>query len=337
MAAEKANYEIDLGDVFKAIGNFFSGIGNSFIRSLASLRKVVIVNRVLFVSTTLFALVGSVIFTQFLRKDHYKSSMILSSVYLNYSLIENSIDKLNAMCEEKNRTVLAKTLNLDSEAAKNILKFEFKSFTTQEDLIEMALLKEQLNNLLESKKEAGMKLSSKIALQNSASFEITVKALSPEVIENLEQALVSYFKQNDFIKKDIEIVRVNLTERRKKLVAESKELDSLKKLVYSNFLDLAKQSRGSNNVILGEKQLTDPLTVLHEDLALNEKILEIDRELFLLDYTQFKIVDRFTAFRKPENFSIVLVMAISVAISIVLSFLIIALIKFNNYLDKIPV
>lgn len=335
MSAEKTNDEIDLRDVFRSIGNFFRGIGNSIIYFIASLRKIAINHKVLFASVFVLSQLLAVSYTLVLRKDYFSTSMVLKSSYLNHEVLKNTIVKFDNMCKEKERTVLAQTLKIDQEAAKNLLAFEVRPFVSQSDEIEKALLKDQLNNLLEQKKDAGARLASKLEFQNINSFEITVKVSAPEVVPNLEASFVNYIKQNDYVRKQLESNRKALLDRRAKLVRESEKIDSLKKVIFENFSKLYDFTRGSNNVILSDKSITGPIEVIHEDLSLNAQILEIDQKLYV--EPDFVVIDGFTAFRQPANLSLPMVMAVAGGVAILLSYLLIAFVKFNNYLDKVPV
>jgi hypothetical protein len=335
MSAEKTNDEIDLKDVFRSIGNFFAGIGNGIIYFIASLRKIALNHKVLFVSILLLSQVTAVVYTVMLRKNFFSTSMILKSGFLNYEVIKNTMEKFDNMCQEKDRTVLAQTLKIDQESAKNLLAFEVRPFVSQSDEIEKALIKEQLNNLLEEKKDAGARLAAKLEFENASAYEITVKVAAPEVVPNLETSLVNYFKQNDYMRKQLESNRKSLLDRRAKLVRESEKIDSLKTVIFENFSKLYDFTRGSNNVILSDKSITGPIEVIQEDLNLNAQILEIDKKLYV--EPDFVVVDGFTAFRQPSNLGLPIVLLIAAGLSILLSYLLIAFVKFNNYLDKIPV
>lgn len=335
MSTDKNNDEIDLRQVFASIGGFFSNIGTGIIRFIATLRRIALNNKVLFLSLLILSQLVAVVYTKLVRKDYYTSTMILSSQHLNRQTAANTIEKLNLLCDEEGRTELARTLNIDLEIAKNIFEFDFNTLVTEGEKIEFEILKEQLAGVIEEKRELANRVASKLNQENTSSFIVSVSVYDPEIIADLETALLNYLKNNTYIKKRLESNRTLLLERKVKLIKESKKLDSLKKVIYENFTQMATQSKGSNNVILGDKYLTDPLAVFKEDLSLNSQILDIDRELYI--QPGIEIIDGFTAFREPDNLSLPTVMLIAMGVSIILSYLIIAFIKFNNYLDKIPV
>src|ERR1044071_5627287 len=104
--------EIDLGQLFARIGDFFSTLWLNFMRLLATLRRVPFENKLSF----FLIIVGSVglgsAFAFFVRQNFYESKMILSSDYLNKRLAENTVDKLDALAKEPGKHGLAKTLGI---------------------------------------------------------------------------------------------------------------------------------------------------------------------------------------------------------------------------------
>jgi hypothetical protein len=171
----------------------------------------------------------------------------------------------------------------------------------------------------------------KIDIENKHSFLINVKVSNPEIVKQLDSAIVRYFKSNEYIKKRIESNEASLISKKKKLIRESLKLDSLKAILFVNFKNQGKQSReGSNNVVLSDKYLTDPLTVFKEDLNLSNEIRAIDAELYLK--SDFEVIDGLTTFKEPDNIGIVKKIVLSLLIAMVLGYLILGLLKFNQFL-----
>ena len=122
--------------------------------------------------------------------------------------------------------------------------------------------------------------------------------------------------------------------RKQKLIGESHKLDSLKSVIYENYQNMAAQSRqGSNNVILSDKAVTNPIEIFAQDINLYNEIQSINRYLYLQN--DFEVVDGFTEFSKPSSAGPLRVTAYAILIAIALSYLIVALTNFNKYLDKL--
>jgi hypothetical protein len=222
-------------------------------------------------------------------------------------------------------------LSIDVKTAKNIQKFEFEPFVSEDDVVEMEVLREQLNNVAKEKKDVVDKVLKKLTVVNKNAYQISALVYDPEVVKPLEKALINYFRSNEYIKRRIAINKVNLTSRRQKLVAESKKLDSLKRVLFDNYQTLGKTSRGSNNVILGEESLTNPLDVFKQDLELNKEILEIDQKLYV--ESDFELVDGFTTFKEPESASLPKILIISFFVSWLMGYLIIGAWRFDQLLS----
>ena len=326
--------EIDLSQVFKWIGNGFRNFGNSILNGLAGLRRMFFENKKFFGLVIVSGLAIGASYSELLSKKYYKSSMILSCDYLNRRIVESTIEKLNLLCGEAEREGLAKELNIPVETAKNILKFESKPFVSEDDIVEMEVLKEQLNSVAEAKKDVVKKVIAKLEIDNKSAFQISMFITDPDIVINLDSAIVNYLKSDSYVKKRIEITKNNLLERRAKLIQESKRLDSLKSVLFRSFDNMSKQSKqGSNNVILSEKPLTDPLSVFNQDLDFYNQIQYIDRTLYL--QPDFEVVDGFTAFKEPESASLPKILVIAFLVSWILGYLILGLFKFDKYLAKL--
>jgi len=328
--------EIDLGQLFSKIGDFFKGIGMGFMRFLALLRKVPLENKAAFILIIAASVVIGIAYSNFVNKQYYESTMILSSNYLNKRLVDNTIDKLNLLAGEKGKKGLAKVLNIPDTLADNILEFAAKPFVAEQDLIELEVLKEQLKNAQADAKNEKVieQVINRIEIENRHAFEITVRTLNPTVIGNLQAALVNFFKNNEYIKKRIKVTRSNLDEKKQKLTRDLEKLDSLKSVIYDNYKNMAVQGRqGSNNVILSDKAVTDPIQIYTQDLDLYNQLQYINSEISL--QRDFEIVDGFTEFSDPASASTPKIVVISILVGILVAYLLVAFINFNKYLENL--
>jgi uncharacterized membrane-anchored protein YhcB (DUF1043 family) len=325
--------EIDLGQLFSKIGDFFRNIGLGFMRFLALIRRIPLENKLPFGLIISGSVVFGIAYANLLQKNYYESTMILSSDYLNKRLVDNTIGKLNLLAGEKSKSGVAKILNIPDTLARNILGFTAKPFVAESDLIELEVLKEQLRNAQANAKNDQVinQVINRIEIENRHAFEITVRTLNPTVIGNLETALVSFFRNNDYIKRRIDINKSNLTEKKQKLSDDLGKLDSLKSIIYDNYRNMAAQGRqGSNNVILSDKAVTNPIEVYNQDLDLYQELQSINSRLYL--QPDFEVVDGFTEFSEPSSPSISKIIVISLLVGIGIGYLLIAIAGFNQYL-----
>src|SRR5688500_15214481 len=212
--------EIDLAQFFRWVGRGFSNVGNSIISGIAGLRNTFYRNRVFFLGIIILGLILGALYSEVLKKDYYKSSMVLSCDYLNTQILRNTIDKFNLLASERGIKGIQEVLKIDSATARNIQKFEFKPFVSEDDVVEMEVLREQLNNVTAEKRELVDKVIDRLEIENKNAYEISVYVYDPEIVKPLETALVDYFKNSSYIKRRIEINRENLLQRKTKLERE---------------------------------------------------------------------------------------------------------------------
>ena len=327
--------EIDLAQFFRWIGRGFSNFGNSIIGGMAGLRNEFYDNRIFFIGIIFLGLILGGLYSEVLKKDYYKSSMVLSCDYLNTQILKNTIDKFNLLAGEKGIEGIQGVLNVDSVTARNIQKFEFKPFVSEDDVVEMEVLREQLNNVTGEKRELVDKVIDRLEIENKNAYEISVYVYDPGIVKPMEKALVDYFRNSSYIKRRIEINEANLKQRKVKLEQELRKLDSLKTVLFQNYQALSQKSRGSNNVVVGgEEGLTNPLEVFTRDLELHQELQEVEAKLYLSP--DFEIVDGFTSFQEPESASLADVLAISLLLSILIGYLILGAYRFDRMLASYP-
>jgi len=299
------------------------------------LRRIPLENRISFILIIGASISLGVLFTFFIRKNYYESKMILSSDYLNKRLAENTIDKLDELANEKNKHGLATTLGIADTLARNIIQFEVKPFVEEKDVIELEVLKEQLRNAQTAAGNTQVinQVIERIEIENRHAFEITVRTLQPSVIPNLQSAIVSYFERNSYIRKRIDANKTNLANKKEKLQRDINKLDSLKRVIYENFKTMAAQSRGSNNVILSDEAIANPVDIYKQDLDIYHEYQNVSRDLYL--QKDFEVVDGFTEFSEPASPSVAIMIFYSILIGIGAAYIDVALRSFNKYLTNL--
>lgn len=327
--------EIDLGRLFTKLGEGFSAMGTGFVRFIAAVRRVPLDNKLSFTIVILGSLVFGYLFAKQLRQHYYESTMILSSDYLNKRLAESSIEKLTMLASERDKQGLARILNLHDTLADNILRFDVKPFVGENEIIELEVLKEQLRTAQASlnNKEVIDQILKRIEIENRHAFEITVRTLNPGVIPNLQDALVGYFSENPYIKKRVENYGKALSQRKLMLTSDLRKIDSLKKVIYANYQSMAERKEGSNNVILGDKPVSDPVQVYSQGLAFYNQLQEVEKAMVLRP--DFEVVEGFTEFSEPASPSLMTILIYSFGIGVGFSYLGVALRHLNAYLSTV--
>ncbi|MDH5602565.1 MAG: hypothetical protein OEY51_01430 [Cyclobacteriaceae bacterium] len=326
-----ASDEIDLREVFKAIGQFFLNLWNGLVRLIIRFRRTTINHyKLITVITVISVLFGT---GQYYRiKPYYKSTMLLQSAFLNHKLLENTIENLNQLTNTEEHKGLEEVLRVSPDVARNILRFEVEPFVTDEEIIEMEKLKMQLENAKVSQ-EITDPILAQLTLSNKRAFELSVYVYEPELIGDLDMLLFDYIKSNAYVSKQLTAHEDELKARLAKLRQEQPKLDSLKTFLLSHLKTLSSVRReGSDNVIIGEEQITDPLTVFQRDISLNDDILRIEKQLYLK--ADFELIDRFTPYYEPESASLKKMLWFHFELGIAIAYLLIAVMGINRWLSS---
>jgi hypothetical protein len=325
--------EIDLRKLFQSIGNFFVNIGRGFVKLIIAFRRITFKYKVLLIVAILVGLVAAFGASRVI-KPYYRTSMLLNSIYLNNKLVDNGLAKLNLLCQENERTGLAKVLKISPEVAKNIVSFDFEPFVTQSDVVEIELLRQKLEDLKIDKSDVNLVIE-RIRIQNRNTYQVTVLVNDVDIIENLEAAIVNYFGENPYIANRIRTNKERHQQLINKLTADVAMLDSLKTAYNLNLKLQADQpsSDASNNVFLGESGAVNPVTVYSQGVTLFEQLQGYKRSLEL--GSDFELVDGFTVFSKPDSPGLIKLSVIMMALFVGLAYGIILLIEINKYLNRI--
>ncbi|MDH5367552.1 MAG: hypothetical protein OEW67_11225 [Cyclobacteriaceae bacterium] len=325
--------EIDLKDLFNYIGKAFHSFFERIINFIALIRRVTINYFKYFIVIVSIFLIATLSYYFTLKKETFGSSMLVKSQYLNTQLVDNSINKLNVLAQEKDKTTLAEVLNLEPNTAELINGFEFEPFITEDEKMEVVLLKEQLQNLKLEEDVIGS-ITEKIELRNPNTFKITILTEENSVINTLEAAIENYFIESDYIKKRIENNRQTLLKRKEKLQKEQIKIDSLKHAIFEVYQSLSKQhgGQGSDNVILAGQEVTNPLSVFREDININDDILAIETALYLKN--EFEVIEGLTPFSKPVSISLIKLLVYTVLVGIGFTYLLIILTTLNRFFEQ---
>ena len=301
---------------------------------IVSFRRTTIKHKVLLIIIGVIGVGASIGINQILD-PYFETTLLLNSSYYKGRLIENNIEKLSLLCEEPERTGLAATLGIPVEFALKIMDFEAVPFVTEAEITNLEVLKEQLKGIKVEDNSIN-EIVELLRIENKSSYEITILVYDNTIITDLEKPILDYFRKNPYLNKRLEANKTTLQKKKIKISSDLAKLDSLKELLQNNMEALADRTRegeGSNNVILAEDNLINPLSVFRESINLYDEVLEIERKLEL--EAEFEVIDGFTMFSKPDSPGLIKTVFFGFWISIGLGYLIIMLISINKYLGAI--
>ncbi len=323
--------EIDLRKLFQAIGKGFANIGKAFVNLIVRCRRVSITYKKLLIAMLVAGVIAGVTYNR-VSKPYYNTSMLLSSEYFNGRLVENSIEKLNTLCKEEGRIGLANVLNIEEHVAKNIKEFNFEPLVSEQDIVDVEVLKQKLEEL-KVKDPDIEKVIEQIEIQNKKTYIITVRVFDNTIVGNLQESLVEYFRNSPFVKNRIDINRANQLKLIDKLKNDLAQLDSLKKLFNQNLKANAGRKGEFSSLYIGESGALDPVSFYDQSVMLYEKLQKAQLQVELGD--DFEVIDGFTVFSRPESPNIIKAIVFSVLISIGLAYLLVLFIEINKYLNTI--
>lgn len=329
---QQASDEIDLRELFAAIGRFFKRIGLGILNLIVRLRQA---TRKFWILIIICVLAGAAIgygsYVAF--KPYYASQLQVSSEYYKINTLEDLIEGLDQLAAEGGYGVLAEKLNISSEQAATIRSFELTPEVNPDDLVKIESLMLQVEGA-EGLTEEQLAEIRTLLTRGVDYYTITVTFYELNNLDALEQGLVGYLSNNNYIERRVKIEQANLQALREKLVADLQELQGLKKLQADALSRAIESGRtGSNNVILGNPEsATDPLNVYREDISLYQRLLSINRRLELNQ--SLEVVSGFTPFQNPASISLSGRIILGALVGLAVAYLLILLIAMNQALNR---
>ncbi|SMG43740.1 hypothetical protein SAMN05661096_03059 [Marivirga sericea] len=322
--------EIDLRELFSTIGRFFKSIFVGIIMVFVHFRNATFKYVKLIL---LFAILGGFtgVALNYYLPDYYSSYMLINSRYSSGRLMENSVDKLQQLCGEQNYVQLAKLLDIDTTQAKNLKGFSYEPFVSEEEIVQLEVLKEQLKGKIDDE-ETINKFVEKLRLDNKTTYKIFVNVFDNQGLTKLQEPLVYYFKENQFVSKRLEIEKEILKGKAENIRLELSRLDSLKKALIASYNVSGKESAKETNLFIGDQEY-GPIAVFQESRNQYNELQKVEQEIFLMP--SFELIDGFTVFSKPDSPSLIKLGFYSGLVGLGIAYIIILIFGFNKYLNKV--
>ncbi|MCF6349947.1 MAG: hypothetical protein L3J23_02820 [Flavobacteriaceae bacterium] len=240
--------EVDLGKLFKVIGNgfrnLFKAILNLFKTFFHYLISIIIFIKKNFVLLGIATLLGGVIgyFLDINKPMHYKSQIIIKTNYGSAKRLYNQKTHINTLVANKDSITLANYFNIKSTEASQLLGFEIKPFEKKENLLidfDYHIERRDTNYV---KKFTFKDYSARIN-DNSLRFqEVIFYALNDTIFKKLSKGLKNGI-ENDYYKKLKTISVEKLKLKRTRLEKDLSEIDSLR----NNYQKVALLAATTNN------------------------------------------------------------------------------------------
>lgn len=280
--------EIDLGQLFKLIGNmfqrFFSFIGNILNKLfLAFVWFVFFVKKhsiILLISGVLGFAYG--FFKEKTSDPVFKSSILIKQNYNAGETLYNSINYYNGLLYQNDYMALAEELSIDSSDVASIVDFEIEALITENDrLVQFDRYSKKLDSALVST------IDYNDYVQNAKEHiyemqQIVINSKTNGNFNKVFNAIVKRLNSITYFKREQEKDIRQLENRKLAIERALSESDTLK-IVYKKVLENnLEQKNGSQTSITIEgsddKSLTKEFDLYKSDIELRRELVSIERE-----------------------------------------------------------
>jgi hypothetical protein len=189
----------------------------------------------------------------------YENKLIISSSILTESYGKKLIETTRNFIRERNYKALAGQLSITEEEARKIFVVRIENLSDV-----------QIDPTKENDR-----------------YLITVRVSDQAVLPKLEQGIISYFENNDFVKVRVNQNKTYYKQVITKLEQEIKDLEELKSRIYNG--EFFANVKGNVSF--------DPTTVNSKILELTKEKITLENELELANSVQ--VIEGFTTFERP--------------------------------------
>lgn len=302
---ETNNEEVDLGQLFNAIGRLFEKlfkfIGSVFkgIFSAIIVSLKPIVNNIKLVAVILMLAGVTGFIADKFQPDIYISDMLVKPYFESKYQLSNDIDYFNALISSNNYTELARIFDIDTTDAKELIDFEIEiGPETQNDLI---VQYDEYISSIDSTLAKDISFDDYVLNRDILAgtiFSIKARSYKRDIFKSLEKGFDSTFI-NDYSIRAKAIRDNSVLARRQSYINDLKNIDSLQTL-YLEVLKEESESQnggltlGSNSIfpVMSEKSKTREFELFQEELKIRNKIRELD-ETLILESEYYDVLSRF--------------------------------------------
>lgn len=268
--------EVDLGQLFKLIGNAFKRLFN-FIGSIFRGIFNLIILFLLFIQKHFikFAIAGVVglaigIYLDSNKQTKYVSTMVLEPNFNSVQQLYNNINFYNELAEARDSSALAEALDISKKEAFSIKEFKVESYSDENQKVELF---DKFVRSLDTTTQKTIDMEDYLKNFNSleARFHtVTVVASNNGVAKKIQSPIINSISKNEYfnLQKDISDVNINLQDSIYN--KQIREIDSLQKLYKAVMLKEADRDIQGTNISLGENGIKE-----NKELSLINKVEEL--------------------------------------------------------------
>ena len=285
---ESQNEEVDLGQLFKMIGQMFDRLFG-FIRSIfykifLGFVWIVFFTKKHILKFIVAGILGVVLGYLFKTTSEpvYESYITVKQNYDTGENLYNSISYYNALLKQDDYETLRVTLGIEIDAAESISEFDIHSVVSDNDK-----LKAYDNYLKKLDTSVAKMVDYETFLENDVEQvhpyqEIVIKAKKRNNFKEIFDNIVDNIESNEYFKREQEKDILELNARKQALMESLKRSDSLQ-ATYKKVLEKSIDNNGSEIGITfegnNEKDKTKEYELYLNDIEIRRELVEIEREI----------------------------------------------------------
>ena len=286
LGKQQPSEEIDLGQLFNAIGKlfdrFFRFIGRIFRGLFGLVLSFLFFIQKHFLKFVAVIVLGLIlgVFLDIKKEPRYISTMVIEPNFNSVQQLYNNIGFYNELAKAKDSVSLAEALNITKKEALSIKKFSVESYSDENQKI---VLFDKFVRSLDSttKRTIDMKAYLKNFNSLDARFHtISVTASDNTIAKKLQPTIISSISNNSYfnLQKDISDSNIKLQDSlyNKQII----EIDSLQNLYKKVMLKEAERAIQGTNISLGETGVENnkEISLLNKMEDLKSGLVELNIE-----------------------------------------------------------
>lgn len=282
----QASEEIDLGAVFKAIGNIFSKLFNFIGSIFKTIFHVVMLFLLLIqkhiIKFSIAAVLGLSlgVYLDIIKEPKYISTMVLEPNFNSVRQLYNNIEFYNALAEAKDINGLSEALNISKKEALFIKKFNVESYSDENQKVKLFDI---FVRSLDTTTQKTIDMDSYLKNFNSldARFHtVSVIATNNGIAKKIQPAIINSISRNKYFNLQKDISDINIQLQDSIINKQIREIDSLQGLYKKVMLKEADKPLQGTNISLGEdgSKENKELSLINKVEELKVNLVELNQE-----------------------------------------------------------
>ncbi|OYX28460.1 MAG: hypothetical protein B7Z06_01625 [Flavobacteriales bacterium 32-35-8] len=272
--------EVDLGQLFKLIGNafdrFFKFIGSIFKGIFGVIILFLLFLQKNFIKLVIVGVLGLAIgvFIDFIKEPKFISTMVVEPNFNSVQQLYNNINFYNELAEAEDSTALADVLKITKKQASTIKEFKVESYSDENQKIQLF---DRFVRSLDTTTQKAIDMEA--YLKNFNSFDarfhtVSIIATNNSIAKKIQPVIINSISENQYFNLQKETSDINIELQEKLYNKQIVEIDSLQSLYKRVMEKEAEHPMQGTAINLGENGSKE-----NKELALINKMEELKTSL----------------------------------------------------------